>query len=53
MKMTFRKPDIDLSGGIVGKFDFKCQLDIEDFKSQVYIRMIFSNYTQSGALINY
>lgn len=35
----FRKPDIDLSGGIVGKFDWKCQLDIEDFKkSEVYIR---------------
>lgn len=35
----FRKPEIDLSGGIVGKFDWKCQLDIEDFKkSEVYIR---------------
>lgn len=35
----FRKPKIDLSGGIVGKFDWKYQLDIEDFKkSEVYIR---------------
>ena len=35
----FRKPEIVLSGGIVGNFDWKCQLDIEDFKkSEVYIR---------------
>ena len=35
----FRKPEIDLSGGIVGKFEWKCQLDIADFKkSEVYIR---------------